>query len=105
MVAAVSQPDVLARDVPSCEDWRVADLVRHVGALYRRVRTNAASGNADEHWGPVVIPDDAPAADDPMVVEWFGGELAQVRAFLDALDPDLPAWNWAPQAKTAGFWH
>ena len=24
---------------------------------------------------------------------------------LEALDPESPAWNWAPQAKKAGFWH
>jgi hypothetical protein len=27
-----------------------------------------------------------------------------VSALLDALDPGLPAWNWAPQAKRAEFW-
>ena len=24
---------------------------------------------------------------------------------LEALDPDFPAWNWAPQPKRASFWH
>lgn len=55
------------------------------------------------------MPDDAPEVGDPEpgdeVVTWFAAELAQVDAFLEALDPDLPAWNWAPQTKTAAFWH
>ena len=53
----------------------------------------------------MVIPDEAPAAGDERVVAWFADELAQIDAFLEALDPDVPAWNWAPQRKTAGFWH
>jgi uncharacterized protein (TIGR03083 family) len=52
----------------------------------------------------VVVPAEAPAADDEQVVPWYAGELAQMDAFLDQLDPDLPTWNWAPQAKTAAFW-
>ena len=53
----------------------------------------------------MVIPDEAPAAGDPTVVTWFAAELAQVDAFLDELDPDVPTWNWAPQARVAAFWH
>jgi uncharacterized protein (TIGR03083 family) len=100
---------VLGAQVPSCPDWTVADLVRHLGAVYRRTRLKAGSGNAEEPWGPVVMPDDAPEVGDPEpgdeVVTWFAAELAQFDSFLEALDPDLPAWNWAPQTKTAAFWH
>ena len=40
----------------------------------------------------------------------FGDESAYMRlhelvATLDAVDPELPAWNFAPQAKKAAFWH
>jgi uncharacterized protein (TIGR03083 family) len=104
-LTTVGEPDVLDRRVPSCPDWTVGDLARHLGAVYRRTRLNAGSAGVDEAWGPVVVPDEAPAASDERVVGWFSGELAQIDAFLEALDPDLPAWNWAPQAKTAAFWH
>jgi len=33
-LAAVSQPGVLGRAVPSCPDWSVGELVRHLGAFY-----------------------------------------------------------------------
>jgi len=101
----VGEAHVLDLRVPSCPDWSVGELVRHVGSVYRRTRTHAGSGQADQAWGDVTIPDDAPDPSDQRIVEWFAGELAQVDAFLDALDPDLPTWNWAPQAKIAGFWH
>jgi uncharacterized protein (TIGR03083 family) len=53
----------------------------------------------------VVIPDEAPAPTDESVVTWFEAELSQIVAFLDELDPHAPAWNWAPQARIAQFWH
>jgi uncharacterized protein (TIGR03083 family) len=102
--AAVAEPDVLAAPVPSCPGWTVGELVRHLGGVYRRYRIRGGTGVVDESWGPVIVPEDAPAGDDPRVVEWFRSELTQVETFLDGLDPDLPAWNWAPQSKTAGFW-
>jgi uncharacterized protein (TIGR03083 family) len=91
--------------VPSCPDWSVGDLVRHLGAVYRRTRSRIGSGDPERHWGPVIIPDDAPGPTVPGVVSWFAAELAELDASLDAVDPDAPAWNWAPQAKKALFWH
>ena len=104
-LAAVSDPGVLSAQAPSCPDWNVGDLVRHLGAVYHRTRMNAGSAGADDNWGPVVIPDEAPSATDASVVDWFAAEFSQVVAHLDELDPDLPTWNWAPQARVAAFWH
>jgi uncharacterized protein (TIGR03083 family) len=104
-LAAVSEPGVVTAAVPSCPDWTVGDLVRHLGAVYHRTRMNAGSAGVDDNWGPVVVPDEAPEPDGEGVVRWFADELSQVTAFLEELDPDLPTWNWAPQARVAGFWH
>jgi uncharacterized protein (TIGR03083 family) len=104
VLAAIGQTGAITIDVPSCPDWTVGDLARHLGAVYRRTRLNAGSAGADESWGPLVIPAEAPAADDERVVGWYASELAQIEAFLEQLDPDLPTWNWAPQARTAAFW-
>jgi uncharacterized protein (TIGR03083 family) len=104
VLAAIRQAGAVTKPVPSCPDWTVGDLARHLGSVYRRTRLNAGSAGVSESWGPVVVPSEAPPADDEQVVAWFAGELAQIDAFLDQLDPDLPTWNWAPQAKTAAFW-
>jgi uncharacterized protein (TIGR03083 family) len=103
-VAAVGQPGLLGAPVPSCPGWSVGELVRHLGGVYRRTRTHGGSGDATESWGPVAIPEDAPPAEAEDVVAWFRDELAAIDTFLENLDPDLPAWNWAPQSRTAGFW-
>ena len=104
-LSAVKEPEVLSAGVPSCPGWTVGDLVRHLGSVYRRYRVYGGSGRADEPWPPLAVPADAPSATDEQVVAWFRGELTQLDAFFEALEPDRPAWNWAPQTKTAAFWH
>lgn len=104
-LAAVSEPGALHRRVPSCPDWTVGELTRHLGAFYHRIRLNAGSAGRDEAWPRLVVPDEAPAADDEAVVTWFREQLAGVEAHLESLDPDLPTWNWAPRPRVASFWH
>jgi len=36
---------------------------------------------------------------------WWDERYATLATLLDRLDPEMPAWNWAPQAKIAAFWH
>ncbi|MGE5830795.1 MAG: maleylpyruvate isomerase family mycothiol-dependent enzyme [Micromonosporaceae bacterium] len=103
--AAVDQPDVLSLTVPSCPEWSVGELVRHLGGVYRRTHTRLGAGTTDQPWGPTGVPEDAPPAADEAVLAWFERELGQLDSALEAADPDLPAWNWAPQTKTAAFWH
>jgi len=104
-LGTIGESGALKAQVPSCPDWTVGELARHLGSFYRRIRLHAGSAAADEAWGPIVVPDEAPPADDPSVVAWFDSELAQIDAFLEALDPDVPAWNWAPRGRVAMFWH
>jgi uncharacterized protein (TIGR03083 family) len=42
--------------------------------------------------------------DDELIGHWDEA-YASVLTTLDRLDGELPAWNWAPQAKKAVFWH
>jgi uncharacterized protein (TIGR03083 family) len=88
---------------PTCPDWTVQDLVHHLGKVYEWVRGHAGRGvtNRPEPGRPRSA--GLPAG--PAALEWWDGEFARLMEFLDGLDPELAAWNWAPQAKRAGFWH
>jgi uncharacterized protein (TIGR03083 family) len=96
--AAVTEAD-LAAPVPSCPGWMVADLIDHLGRVYRDLRLHAVRG--------ITTPPE-PVLFEPIAIDllaWWDDQFERVYAMLDVLDPDMPAWNWAPQAKRAAFWH
>ncbi|MDG4773185.1 maleylpyruvate isomerase N-terminal domain-containing protein [Solwaraspora sp. WMMD792] len=98
--AAVAQAPLDA-PVPSCPDWTVVDLVHHLGIVYMWVRETVSRGVADprEERPPAAAKPDGAEA-----VGWWQQEYDALVTLLDGLDPELPAWNWAPQAKKVGFW-
>lgn len=91
----------LATDVPSCPDWTVLDLVHHVTTVYHRIRSHVSRGVTSRAETPP--PEDLPAG--AAAIQWWTDEYDALVSLLDSLDPELPAWNWAPQAKVAAFWH
>ena len=88
--------------VPSCPDWTVADLVEHLTGLLHWVRGTSARGVTTRPEPEPPAPP-RPAWDDAL--NGLRRELTGTIETLEALEADFPAWNWAPQAKTAGFWH
>lgn len=98
---AAASEDGLAAPVPSCPDWTVLDLVHHVGTAYHRVRSHVSRAVTSRP--ETVSPGELPSG--PAGIQWWADEYDALVALLDALDPHLPAWNWAPQAKQAWFWH
>jgi uncharacterized protein (TIGR03083 family) len=97
---AVSQPDALAAQVPSCPDWTVDQLVRHLGGVYLWVTSHASRGVTS---APDQIDRGVPAGVD--VLTWWDERYDDLVTLLDSLHPGAPAWNWAPQPKRAEFWH
>jgi uncharacterized protein (TIGR03083 family) len=101
----VAQDGALDLPVPSCPDWTIADLVRHAGRLCLWIGEHVARGvtSRPDVFPPsayqITVPQDVP------LVEWYAARAAELIATLDLVDPDLPAWNWAPQPKRAVFWH
>jgi uncharacterized protein (TIGR03083 family) len=89
--------------VPSRPQWTVTDLVHHLGGTYRWVREHVGRGVTTQPERPLSAFLDEPMPPDALA--WWDEQFAAIMATLDALDVDTPAWNWAPQAKKAGFWH
>jgi len=87
--------------IPACDGWTGIDLADHVTRTLHWVRETVARGVATH---PEQAPDaPAPPAWDA-ALDGLRRELTGTIETLEALDADFPAWNWAPQAKTAGFW-
>lgn len=88
--------------VLSCPDWTVTDLAHHLGSTYRWLRTFLTTD-------PLGCPDPPPAHPTGLptgaeLAPWWRAEFDQLLTVLDGLDPETPAWNWAPQPKKAAFW-
>ncbi|HEX2418104.1 MAG TPA: maleylpyruvate isomerase family mycothiol-dependent enzyme [Micromonosporaceae bacterium] len=98
--AAVSL-DGLAEPVPSCPGWTVEDLVVHLGNTYRWVHGHVIREITTQ---PArLTTDDIPRGE--AALPWWDARYGELLSTLDRLDAESPAWNWAPQAKKAGFWH
>ncbi len=83
--------------VPSCPEWDLAGLVRHVLQVHRS-------------WGRIVgerIMEESSWSEDPLppddeVVAEFRANAIQFADLLGATDPAQPCWTWGPE-QNAGF--
>jgi uncharacterized protein (TIGR03083 family) len=84
--------------VPSCPGWTVADLIGHLVREYTWI-----SGHVGR--GVVTPPDDLePQGPHTATLAEYDAAFTDLLTRFDVLDPEMPAWNWAPQAKKVAFW-
>ncbi|KWW97935.1 hypothetical protein TH66_21440 [Carbonactinospora thermoautotrophica] len=92
----------LSAAVPTCPDWTLAALVRHIGGNLRSVetavRTGASVDAPDEQVPDVAGPDDPTALD-----AWLAEGAARFADTLREAGPDAEARVWGFQKSTA-FW-
>ena len=100
--AVVSDIDV-DTPVPSCPGWNIGEVLWHLCRVYRWVGGHVVRG-VTERPDPHRPPRTERPPDDELIGHWDEAYGTLLRT-LDHLDAELPAWNWAPQAKKAGFWH
>lgn len=103
--AVVTSGAELTATVPTCPDWTLEDLVRHVGRALRW--TGLIVGTRAEQDVPV---DRAPGAGGPAASgdaaaldAWLAESGEVVVGALREAGPDARAWSWAG-VGTAGFW-
>jgi uncharacterized protein (TIGR03083 family) len=82
--------------VPGCPDWRLTDLVRHLGEVQHFwawvVRTRAPDRSA--YVEPPRHPDDE-------LLGWVAAQHAELETALAGADPSERVWTWAPQQDVA----
>jgi uncharacterized protein (TIGR03083 family) len=79
--------------VPTCPDWSLRDLVRHLGRVHRRVTQTITSGGDTLVDHDAVVDADPPAARDEVATWLLAGGAALVAALADA----------GPDRLVAGF--
>lgn len=100
-----SQPEnlsqILAAPVPSCSEWTVEKLIRHLGRVFCSVREHVVRRSRQ------MIPADEiePAPKGDAVVSWFGQTHARVLEALAEVDPHEPIWSWAGEQHGNGAFY
>ncbi len=96
LLAAASQG--LHTAVPTCGDWTIADLLRHVWQVYANV-TLYVSSRATER------PDKLPEPPDGDPLDLLRHQLDDLVTALSECDPDTPIWTWVFNGHgDATFW-
>lgn len=84
--------------VPSCPDWRVRDLIGHIGGVHRW----AASIVRDARNDPG-DPLEAPPSDGELV-DWYVAGHAALIDVLTAADPAVECWTFLRAPSALAFW-
>jgi uncharacterized protein (TIGR03083 family) len=86
--------------VPSCPDWKVTDLLAHIGMVHRWAAANCERAPDD----PYLPPNEMGSAPDGSArVEWVRAGAGELLDVLTAHKPDDKCWTWAPP-QNVGFW-
>ncbi|MFE7114240.1 maleylpyruvate isomerase family mycothiol-dependent enzyme [Streptomyces sp. NPDC057654] len=84
--------------VPACPEWRVRDVVHHLGNVASYVHACVGHGAGQPEFTDAKLPPD------DRVIQWAAGEWDRVLDRLAAADPRAAAWNWSTQPHVVSFW-
>ncbi|HEX4218977.1 MAG TPA: maleylpyruvate isomerase family mycothiol-dependent enzyme [Acidimicrobiales bacterium] len=84
--------------VPSCPEWDVTALLRHVGKIHRWVARVIATGDMN------TPRPEGTAPRGPELFEWVTAGAAELYAVGSEHGPNAPVTNWASQEPVAAFW-
>jgi uncharacterized protein (TIGR03083 family) len=94
----------LSRIVPTCPDWTLAQLVRHIGGNLRSLELAVRSGTPVEDPGRQVPDVAGPEGDDPAALDaWLAEAALTCAGTLRNAGPGAEAQVWVFQRSTA-FW-
>jgi uncharacterized protein (TIGR03083 family) len=91
--------------VPTCPEWKLRDLLNHIGDVHRWAATFVSEARTDmlsDEENKALFDDDRPA--DADLVDWFRlGHAALVEAVRSA-PRDLECWTFFPADSPLAFW-
>ncbi|MFC9925112.1 maleylpyruvate isomerase family mycothiol-dependent enzyme [Streptomyces sp. NPDC127190] len=103
--AVVTSGADLSATVPTCPDWSLEELVRHMGGALRWVDT-LVRARAQENipWDQVPLGAGPEERGDAVALDkWLAESGERVVAALREAGPDAAVWSWKGE-PTAGFW-
>jgi uncharacterized protein (TIGR03083 family) len=90
--------------VPTCPDWTVGDLLRHVGEFTVFWAHVLCEGTGRPKTpAPDMPAHDMPPHDSLAVADWYGALAASLVAELSVTDADQSTWSWVEDRRNAAF--
>ncbi|WBQ07477.1 maleylpyruvate isomerase family mycothiol-dependent enzyme [Kribbella sp. CA-293567] len=83
--------------VPSCPEWTVESLLRHVAQVYLHKIEILRLGARPEPWPPAGL-------DERDALELFEETRTAIVVALTEAGTDRPTWTFSPSDQTSGFW-
>jgi len=94
-----SDPDA---PIPTCPEWRMRDLVRHIGDVHRWAAAHVADRRTERITDITAVAGPLPADRD--LVTWFRDGHASLLETLGRADPDVQCWSFLPAPSPLAFW-
>ncbi|MGW2627815.1 maleylpyruvate isomerase family mycothiol-dependent enzyme [Streptomyces chattanoogensis] len=93
----------LSATVPTCPDWTLADLARHVGGAHRWAGTIVATRSTEFVSLKSQVLKGPEGTDGKALDAWLAEGAQQTVAALREAGPDAEVWTWSP-VQRSGFW-
>src|SRR2546427_3415886 len=104
LLATAAESTELDTPIPTCPDWRMRDLVRHIGDVHRWARAHVAEGRL-RPIGRSDLPEvTGPLPSDVDLVDWFREGHARLVRTLETADPETQCWTFLPAPSPVAFW-
>ncbi|MEV7775527.1 maleylpyruvate isomerase family mycothiol-dependent enzyme [Kitasatospora sp. NPDC086791] len=103
LAEAAARTDLTA-PVPTCPDWQVGDLLRHVGYVHRWATAIASRGlraPLDEAGAEAAV---GPMPSDAALLDWFREGHATLVDALGKAPADVECWSFLPAPSPLAFW-
>ena len=105
LLAAAAAASDLDAPIPACPEWRLRDLLRHLGGVHRWATAHVAERRSrpmgdDEE---TAVMGQWPHADDALV-DWFRAGHAALVHTLETAEPDLACWAFLSAPSPLAFW-
>ena len=103
-IAAAATRTELDAPIPTCPDWRMRDLVRHVGGVHRWA--TGYVGNRHTEMLDVDLDDlvDTWPADDLDLIDWFREGHTRLVHTLASAPPDLDCFTFLAAPSPLAMW-
>ncbi|MFJ6623283.1 maleylpyruvate isomerase family mycothiol-dependent enzyme [Kitasatospora sp. NPDC091335] len=94
----------LTAPVPTCPEWQLADLLRHIGYVHRWAATIVSRGlpaPLDEAGAQAAV---GPMPSDGALLDWYREGHAALLDTLTTAPADLACWSFLPSPRPLAFW-